>query len=295
MLAEFHTFVAVAREGSFTGAGRRLGLTQSAVSAQIRRLEEFVGVALFDRTARSAVLNTAGREILAQTEDVLALVDRMVTQAGAGHVTGSLRVAAIASVQQDLLVRALRAFRAEFPDVSVRIVPGVSLALLGQVDAAEVDLAVLIRPPFNLPPELSWQPLLAEPMVLAVPAAMADMSWRDALATQPFIRYERASFGGRLVHAFLRRHRIAVHEAVELDEIDAIANLVRAGLGVALMPHARHMDTAGLRLVPLGAAGFEREIGVVIRRSADPAGVAARMAACLQAAMAPEEGAAAVP
>lgn len=288
MLTEFRTFVAVARDGTFTGAGRQLGLTQSAVSAQIRRLEEFIGVPLFDRTARSATLNEAGREVLAQTEEVLGLVNRMVAQAGTGHVTGSLRVAAIASVQQDLLVTALRLFRADFPDVSVRIVPGVSLSLLAQVDAAEVDLAVLIRPPFNLPSELAWQPLLAEPMVLAVPAALPDMPWRDVLASQPFIRYDRASFGGRLVDAFLRRHRLAVHEAVELDEIDAIANLVRAGLGVALMPRTRHLDADGLRLMDLGAAGFEREIGIVIRRATDATGVAARMAACLQAAARPQ-------
>ncbi|WP_427184174.1 LysR family transcriptional regulator [Bordetella bronchialis] len=284
MLTEFRTFVAVARDGTFTGAGRQLGLTQSAVSAQIRRLEEFVGVALFDRTARSATLNDAGREILAQAEEVLGLVNRMVTQAGTGHVTGSLRMAAIASVQQHLLVTALRLFRADFPDVSVRIVPGVSLSLLAHVDASEVDLAVLIRPPFKLPPELAWQPLVSEPMVLAVPASLPETGWREALAAHPFIRYDRASFGGRLVDAFLRRHRLAVHEAVELDEIDAIANLVRAGLGVALMPRTRDLDAAGLRLLDLGAAGFERQIGIVIRRSADAAGVAARMAACLHAA-----------
>jgi DNA-binding transcriptional LysR family regulator len=284
MLTEFRTFVAVARDGTFTGAGRQLGLTQSAVSAQIRRLEQFLGVTLFDRTARSATLNDAGREVLAQTEEILGLVGRMVAHTGPGHITGSLRMAAIASVQQELLVSALQLFRADFPDVSVRIVPGVSLSLLGQVDAQEVDLAVLIRPPFDLPPELAWQPLLAEPMVLAVPAGLAAASWREALANQPFIRYERASFGGRLVDAFLRRHGLAVHEAVELDEIDAIANLVRAGLGVALMPRTCHLKLAGLRLLDLGEAGFEREIGVVIHRSADPAGVAARMAACLRAA-----------
>ncbi|ARP88072.1 LysR substrate-binding domain-containing protein [Bordetella genomosp. 9] len=286
MLTEFRTFVAVARDGTFTGAGRQLGLTQSAVSAQIRRLEEFLGVSLFDRTGRAAALNDTGREMLAQAEEVLAMVDRMAAQAGPGHVTGSLRMGAIASVQQDLMVTALRGFRAEFPDVSVRIVPGVSLSLLGQVDSGEIDLAVLIRPPFKLPPELAWRPLLAEPMVLAAPASLAGLSWRDALTTQPFIRYERASFGGRLVDAFLRRHRIAVHEAVELDEIDAIANLVRAGLGVALMPRTRQLNTAGLRLLDLGAAGFDREIGVAIRRSADPAGVAARMAGCLHEAAA---------
>jgi DNA-binding transcriptional LysR family regulator len=284
VLREFKTFVAVARDGTFTGAGQQLGLTQSAVSAQIRRLEDFLGVTLFDRTARAAVLNAAGRAMLAQTEEVIGLVDRMVSHAGSGHVSGFVRVAAIASVQQGLLVDALVQFRAHYPDVSVRIVPGVSLTLLGQVDAGEVDLAVMIRPPFALPPELMWQPLLAEPMVLAMPAQMAGLPWREALASQPFIRYERASFGGRLVDTFLRKHRITVHEAVELDEIDAIANLVRAGLGVALIPHTRLLNSAGLCLQELGTLSFDREIGIVTRRSTDPDGVAAMMAACLQAA-----------
>jgi DNA-binding transcriptional LysR family regulator len=286
VIREFKTFVAVARDGTFTGAGQELGLTQSAVSAQIRRLEDFLGVELFDRTARAAVLNGAGREVLAQTHEVLALVDRMVTQAGSGHVSGSLRVAAIASAQQGLLVHALAAFRSSYPDVRVRIVPGVSLTLLGQVDAGEVDLAVLIRPPFALPPELTWQPLMQEPMVVAVSTTLPPMPWREALSTQPFIRYERASFGGRLVDLFLRKMRIAVHDAVELDELDAIAHLVRAGLGVAILPRTRLLDTTGLRLLDLGTAAFDREIGIVGRRSSDPQGVAARMAEYLRAAAA---------
>ena len=181
------------------------------------------------------MLNAHGREMLPQAEELVAMAERMASAGGAGHVSGSLRIGAIASVQQDLLVRALGLFRAQYPDVRVRIVPGVSLSLLGQVDAGEVDLAVLIRPPFALPPELGWQPLLSEPVALAVPAAMPEAPWRELLATQPFIRYDRASFGGRVVDLFLKKHRIRVHEAVELDEIEAIANMVRHGLGVALL------------------------------------------------------------
>jgi len=281
VIREFKTFLAVAREGTFTAAGRQLGLTQSAVSAQIRRLEEQLGVALFDRTAKSAELNAHGREILPQAEALVAMADRMVSQAGAGRVSGLLRVAAIASVQQDLLGRALVRFRAAYPDVRVRVVPGVSLNLLGQVDSGEVDLAVLIRPPFALPPELGWQPLLDEPMVLAAPRALPEAPWRQLLATQPFIRYDRTSFGGRLVDGFLKKQRIAVREALELDEIDAIANLVRQGLGVALMPRTRQLVTRGLRLLDLGEPAFRREIGVVARQPFDRAPLAAQLALCL--------------
>lgn len=286
MIKEFKTFIAVARDGTFTGAGAQLGLTQSAVSAQIRRLEDYLGVELFDRGARAAVLNAHGREMLPQAEELVAMAERMASAGGAGHVSGSLRIGAIASVQQDLLVRALGLFRAQYPDVRVRIVPGVSLSLLGQVDAGEVDLAVLIRPPFALPPELGWQPLLSEPVALAVPAAMPEAPWRELLATQPFIRYDRASFGGRVVDLFLKKHRIRVHEAVELDEIEAIANMVRHGLGVALLPRLRRLDMTGLRLLPLGEAAFQREIGLIGRLPFEPGSMRGKIAECLLAAAA---------
>ena len=286
MIKEFKTFIAVARDGTFTGAGAQLGLTQSAVSAQIRRLEDYLGVELFDRGARAAVLNAHGREMLPQAEELVAMAERMASAGGAGHVSGSLRIGAIASVQQDLLVRALGLFRAQYPDVRVRIVPGVSLSLLGQVDAGEVDLAVLIRPPFALPPELGWQPLLSEPVALAMPAAMPEAPWRELLATQPFIRYDRASFGGRVVDLFLKKQRIRVHEAVELDEIEAIANMVRHGLGVALLPRLRRLDMTGLRLLPLGEAAFQREIGLIGRLPFEPSSMRGKIAECLLAAAA---------
>lgn len=263
MIREFKTFIAVARDGTFTGAGRVLGLTQSAVSAQMRRLEDYLGAVLFERTGKSAVLNAAGRELLPQAEDLVAMAQRMAVSAGAGHVRGFLRVGAIASVQQHLLVDALKDFRQTFPDVRIRVIPGVSLNLLGQVDAGEIDMAIMLRPPFSLPPELAWTPLLQEPLVLAVPADSPVQSWREALASQPFIRYDRSSFGGRLVDLFLKKHRITVHEAVELDEMDAIANLVRGGLGVALVPRTRDFDACGLRLDDLGEASFKRDIGLV--------------------------------
>jgi DNA-binding transcriptional LysR family regulator len=285
MLREFKTFIAVARGGTFTGAGRQLGLTQSAVSAQIRRLEAWLGAELFDRGAKSAELNAQGRELLPQAEALVAMAEGMAEQvagpAGAGRVSGLLRIGAIASAQQDLLVRALARFRGDYPDVRVRVVPGVSLNLLGQVDAGEIDLAVMIRPSFALPSELAWQPLVREPMVLAAPRNAPQASWRELLAGRPFIRYDRSSFGGRLVDGFLKKQRITVREAIELDEIDAIANLVRQGLGVALMPRTRQLDTRGLRLIELDEPGFHREIGIVARRPLERAPLAAALARCL--------------
>lgn len=282
MLREFRTFIAVARSGSFTAAGRSLGLTQSAVSSQIRRLEDYLGAPLFDRTARAAVLNAAGRDALAQAEQVVAMVERMADPGGRA-VTGTLRMGAIASVQQGLLAQALADFRRDYPDVRVRVVPGVSLNLLGLVDSGEAELAALIRPPYALPADLAWQELVREPIVLAAPARAPRQPWRELLAGQPFIRYDHASFGGRVVDGLLRRLRIPVRESVELDEIDAIASLVRQGLGVALLPWSPRLDARGLRLHRLDEPGAHREIGIV-RRQAEPTPAAAHMARCLEEA-----------
>ena len=124
MLTEFKTLIAVAQAGTFTAAGRSLGLTQSAVSAQIKRLEAFIGMPLFERSAKSAQLNAQGQEVLAQAKEAVALVDRMRAPHLPGGVGGTVRIGAIASVQQHLLAQALLQFRALYPEVRVRVVPG---------------------------------------------------------------------------------------------------------------------------------------------------------------------------
>jgi DNA-binding transcriptional LysR family regulator len=268
MIRELRTLIAIARDGTFSAAGARLGLTQSAVSAQIQRLEDALGTPLFERTRRTAVLNDAGRHALGVAQEIVALFDSLVAHGNASAAAPLLRVGAIASAQPVLLARALARLREQVPGARVRVAPGVSLSLLGELSAGDLDLAVMIKPPFALPPELGWRPLLREPFVLALPAASQCRDWRDALRDYPFVRYDRASFGGRLVEQFLRRRRIAVNESIELDELDAIVGAVDAGIGVALLPHT-HLLTQGrfnVKTLVLGEPDFVREVGVVVLR-----------------------------
>lgn len=265
MLKELRTFVAVGRHGSFSRTGERIGLTQSAISAQMQRLESQLGFALFDRIGRSVKLNTAGRETLARAEQLIALFEGL--HQPAGSMVQTLRIGAIASVQAAGLPDALVSLRRSHPQARWRIVPGVSLNLLGLVDGGELDAAVMIRPPFALPPELAWRPLWSEPFVLAVPARVKGRDWRALLEAEPFIRYDRHSFGGRVVAQFLDAQGIAVDDAVEMDEIGGLVQLVARGLGVALLPRCRPYLPwpAGVRTIGLGEGGIEREIGLVER------------------------------
>ena len=107
MLRELKTFVAVARHGTFAAAGQQVGLTQSAVSAQMRVLEQGLGVRLFERSGRSAVLNAAGRHALPLAEQMLGLYAQMALPTSAAEWQGELKVGAIATLQTGLLPEAL--------------------------------------------------------------------------------------------------------------------------------------------------------------------------------------------
>jgi len=269
MLRELKTFVAVARHGTFAAAGQQVGLTQSAVSAQMRVLEQGLGVRLFERSGRAAVLNAAGRHALPLAEQMLGLYAQMALPTSAAEWQGELKVGAIATLQTGLLPEALPRFRAAAPRVELKLVPGVSLNLLSQIDAGELDLALLIKPPFELPKELLQISLAREPFVLITPLSVTADDPLQILAEQPFVRYDRRSFGGRRVNQFLREQRLTVQEALELDELEAIVRMVECGLGVSLIPRAGLwlQRPTQLRVIELGALTFYRELVAILRRA----------------------------
>lgn len=197
MINELRTFIAVCRHGTFAAAGERIGLTQSAVSSQVKRLEEALGFALFERTGRSATLNAAGQTTLARAEEICALYAKLGELPDDAASGGLLRIGAIASAQSTLVARALARLRKELPLLRVHVSPGVSMRLMDELDAGTIDAAVIIRPPFGILPELAWQPLVQEPYVLIAPRKLPGKDWRALLREQPFLRYDRASFGGR--------------------------------------------------------------------------------------------------
>lgn len=285
MLRELKTFIAVTRHGTFAAAGMHIGLTQSAVSAQIRQLEQALGVQLFDRTGRQATLNAAGLRALPLAKEILETFNRMAVPVNANEYRGELKVGAITTAQTGLLPHALVRLRQDAPTVECKVVPGVSLELLSQVDAAELDSAIIIRPPFDLPKELYVQVLRKEPFVLVVPNTLAGDDPLQLLNTQPHVRYDRASFGGRLVSRFLREQKLDVQVALELDELEAIVRMVECGLGVSLIPKAGLWleRSPQVRIIPLGKLTFYREIILLSRYSQRHLPVPQLFARCLLA------------
>jgi DNA-binding transcriptional LysR family regulator len=267
MIRELKTLVAVAREGTFAAAGAKLGLTQAAVSAQMRRLADEFGFALFDRAGRAAKLNSRGTQILLRAQELIRLYETLGAAQPGEAAPVPVTIGAIATTQRGLLPDALAKFHRAVPAARVRVVPGVSMDLLDQVDRGDLDFAVMIRPPFALQSDLRWVEMLREPFRLIVPRGVKGGDWAAILATHPFIRYDRNSFGGRQVDRFLRAAHIVPKECVELDEIESLVELVAKDVGVALVPQtALHRRwPKGVRAIDLGARTFHRETGIVHR------------------------------
>lgn len=269
MLRELKTLLAVSREGTFAAAAHRIGLTQAAVSAQMQRLEAELGFELFDRAGRAAHLNRRGHEMLVKAQDLIQMYNELGNRTPGVPASTLLTLGAIVSIQRNLLPDALTLFHQQFPQCRTRILPGVSLELINLVDTGEIDMAAIIRPPFSLHSDLTWTTLASEPYRLIVPQTVPGDDWITLLTTQPFIRYDRSSFGGRQVERFLRQMHLMPREVCELDEQEAIVKLVANGVGVALVPETlRNAWPASVRVLELGEHTFHRDVGLVHRARA---------------------------
>ena len=274
------TFSAVASEGSFAAAAARVALTQAAVGQQMRALEGELRRPLFERQGKAVVLNEAGRALVPQVRRLLALYEQMLAPAAAGAaMAGTVHLGAIVSAVRPL-IQATLALKARHPALELHVSAAKSMELIARVQSGELDAAVAVREP-GTGPDLAWTPLYAEPMVLLAPRKLEEAAPRQLLQSQPFIRFDPAQHTGQLVERSLRRLRVKPQEFLELNALESIAELVRSGLGVSLVPLLRdarwHADTK-LRVIELPRAE-ERRIALVQRRDAPKSHIVAALVA----------------
>lgn len=267
MIRELKTFLMVAKEGTFAAAGNKIGLTQAAVSAQMQRLEADLNFPLFDRSGRNARLNQKGVQLVSQAQELLTLYDGLGERLNRYNPGKTITIGAIASIQRTLLPDALTTFCRQSAGCRIRVIPGLSMDLLNLVDAGEIDMAAVLKPPFAMPAGLQWSTLAHEPFHLIVPKGVAGDDIAALLSAQPFIRYDRSSFGGRQVDRFLREMGLSVNEICEVDELEAILKLVSNGMGVALLPRTATWRRwpASVRAIRLGDKVFYRDVGLIHR------------------------------
>lgn len=231
-------FRAVAHEGNLTRAAERLNLSQSALSAQIRKLEERLGHDLFERRGRQLHLTEAGRIALDHADAIFAAGEELVgTLNQTGRARRALRVGALATLSRNFQLGFLRPVLGR-PDVEVILRSGSPAELLRALEALGLDVVLLTRPPATDAATTFVAHRLAEQRVSLVgtPALAGCGDIAALLAARPVILPTLESGVRTAFDALADRLGVRPQIAAEVDDIAMMRLLAREGVGLAVLP-----------------------------------------------------------
>lgn len=241
---QLKTFVAVAREGSITRASERLFLSQPAVSAHVKAMEDFLGLTLFDRTVRGMTLTSHGQSILAKAERTLDIHRELVAEANRikGRLAGKLRIGVGGQPNSEAIGRLLRRFSEQHPEVEVSLEHGRSSSILADIRNGALDAGFYneSRQPAE---DLTTIQVADFPIYVAAPVGMIDISkpldWGELSNLAWIFPPQSLCCGGAAEHLF-RTHNFRPSRIISIDRESVTCSMLAERLGVGLL----HGDTA---------------------------------------------------
>lgn len=276
-LHQIRYFLATAETGSVSRAAERCRVAQPSLSQQIRKLEDDLGVRLFDRQGRGMALTEAGRAMLPKARRILAEVrdvhEHLRRDVADGH--GALTVGAIPTMAPFLLPRAVQRVRKKLPECPVSIREGMTEAMVEALIANEVDVALVSTP---LEHELIEVEVLgSEELVLAIPEkAMPEVGVpagvrevrAGSLQDAPMVALEDAHCLGRQIEGFCTSRHVSPRVVCRTTQITTVLELVALGMGVAIVPEmaAAACGEEGCRFVRIRPNRPQRQIAAAWRR-----------------------------
>lgn len=263
------SFTAVVELGSFSAAARRLSLSQPAVSLQIRQLEKRLGTPLIERVRRRAKPTAAGVELLAHAKRIdtavasaLESVERYATGA-----MGRVRLATGATACIFLLPPVLRKLRRAHPGLEIIVSTGNTADVVRAVDENTVDLGLVTMPASGRMLEIT--PIVDDEFVAIAPPGM-ELPKRitpAALTGLPVLLFEPGGNTRRIADGWLARAGVGLKPVMALGSVEAIKELVRAGLGCSVLPGMAVGGSADRRGLVVGCLSprLHRRLALVIR------------------------------
>lgn len=266
----------VATHGSIAGAAAALELTPSAVSHQLARLEQELGVALVERGGRSIRLTDAGRR-MAQHADAIAELMRTAQEDVIAHSMGQggrIRLGFFTSSGLRLVPHALSRFVATHPETELGLSPGQTHELTPLLRKGDLDIALVFDhsfTPYPVPDELEVTPILRDPQFLVLPrhhplAGRSEIALEE-LRDDPWVATNGLPPAPSVVESLCRSAGFVPNVRCRTDHYEVIIGMVRAGLGVGLVP-ALSLPS-GDQIATASIAGVEvaRRISVLTRKS----------------------------
>lgn len=246
------TVAAIAEHPSLVSAAGTLGLSHSAVSLQVKALEDELQIEILDRSTRPPTLTDKGLALVEYAHQMFGLHDQIRSLAGDSGLAGKVTIGIVPSALSGLLPPALEKLRATHPELQISIRSGLSSDLAQAVRTRDIDLAVVTEPK-TLPDGLMSQVICQEPLDVILPHSMTATTDVEALE-HPFIWFSRRTWAGQLIEEQLAARKLFVRPVMEIDSLEAIEALVAHGFGVSITPRRYGANKARdiVRRLPFG-------------------------------------------
>jgi len=270
---EFHQLryvCAIAETGSFSRAAERCQIAQPSLSQQVLKLEEDLGVKLFDRLGRSIRITEAGRAFLPHARSILEQMEtaRSSVADKSRGVHGSVAVGAIPTIAPYLMPRYAAGFTKKYPEAKLRIVEETTPVLVDGLRDLSIDLAILALPMRHK--DLEFFPIQVEPLFVALPRdhprAATESLPLKSLRGEPFVMLRDGHCFRDLSIATCSHARITPNIAFETDQFSSVLGMVAAGVGISLVPEMAIDRNAGCRYVGLSDTRATRTIVAAVLR-----------------------------
>jgi DNA-binding transcriptional LysR family regulator len=270
--AQLTTFLEVAKSANFSRAGKKLFLSQPAVSSQIRQLEMEYGAKLLDRFGKKVRLTSAGDALLEYAEKLLALRNESLRAVAdqANTPRGTLLIGANEATCLYVLPEVFAEYHRLYSDVQINIYRNFSNKVLEKVEDGSVDVGIVTLPIKS--PSLRTHSIFRDRLLLMVsplsPLAKKKVVTTSEIVEQPLI-FPKTGFTRQMLDKLFRPYRSQLHITMELASVGMIKAFVAANLGVSLVSEsfARDEARAGeVKLIPIADVDLWRELGLVYRR-----------------------------
>ena len=273
--------LAIADYGSFIAAAAFLKTSQPALTRTIKRIEDVLGVSLFERTTRRVQLTAAGREFIAVAERVLNDLRISVRSLRdlADEQRGQVIVASIESVATGFLPQIIAEYHATRPAIELHVREGVHGAVFDDVRSGVADLGITFVD--ELPDTIAMVPLGREVFHAVMPRehhlATSRAITMKQIAREPLVSLPNDSRTRRTIDAAASKQGIILQHTVTVAQLATVMSFVRAGLGVAIVPAGAiaGFKTDELTTVPIVGPTLSRNLGLITLKEREPTPAAA--------------------
>ena len=294
-IRHIRAFLNVARLGSFTKSALELHISQPALTVQIRQLEEWLGVRLFDRNKRHVTLTPVGRDLLPLLERVLTDLEAVMNagQELAGIKRGTVAIAALPSVAVNLLPNTILRFREKHSGINVRVSDMTAERITELVKQETVNFGIGSN--LGSDKDLEIEDLLSDQLCVLFPEEhslvnVLEPALRD-VAVWPLILTPRGTCVRTLVDRAVEKEELDISLSCEATHVSTAIAMIRAGLGVSILPgSAVRSVSKGIHMRPIHSPGLVRTISIIRKRNRSLSPAAAHFIETLKAvAEAPTE------